>query len=583
MARTTGSQRRQGKAVTTTYGALTLVLLAVIVSVALALTPPAPPAVAEFAPQAQDTIEEAPKNQSSQFGTAEGGDCVPGQACELVINGTRVTIPADQVPPKPKPPTEGAPHIDKARVRRCVGNPPRQTEDPQSPPCVNYWEGTDNGGATYKGVTADEIRIAVPCTDCGTVSENNLRLLEQHFNTRYEFYGRKIRLMSMKVPANRGSSDGSYCSTCSDVPAVQQSYATRADEELRVFASTTYDPSGLVPYIRAYDDELARRKVLSVVERPGYRSTTNFTDRRPYQWSYFPPMDIALRTTGRFVCAQLAGRRAEYAGAVEGQKQRKFGVIYQETEDPRPDLAPLQDELRRCGSEALVGTTTYRRPDSGTQVAQSFQSKDVTTVICLCGSEMEYMWGEASTVNYEPEWLLAGLGGTDTYVNFTFARSHRQYTRVFGVGVNGKLQASNDEPWFWAARESDPSHPAQPASRASYTGLAQLYHQLLVLASGIQAAGPNLTPETFERGLQRLRFPNPGAATAPYYQARVGFGPGDYAMTEGYALVWYREAANPDGVAGLCYVDRGARWTADTWPTYQQRDIRFFEPTAACR
>lgn len=44
------------------------------------------------------------------------------------------------------------------KVRRCVGDPPRQIEDPHSPPCVPYWAG-GNGGATWPGVTADEVRI----------------------------------------------------------------------------------------------------------------------------------------------------------------------------------------------------------------------------------------------------------------------------------------------------------------------------------------------------------------------------------------------------------------------------------------
>src|SRR5439155_24992015 len=42
--------------------------------------------------------------------------------------------------------------------KRCVGNPPRQTEDPLSPPCAGYFDG-DNFGTTYQGVTKDEIRV----------------------------------------------------------------------------------------------------------------------------------------------------------------------------------------------------------------------------------------------------------------------------------------------------------------------------------------------------------------------------------------------------------------------------------------
>ena len=40
------------------------------------------------------------------------------------------------------------------------GNPPRQTEDPLSPPCVAYFDG-DNFGATYRASPRDEIRLLV--------------------------------------------------------------------------------------------------------------------------------------------------------------------------------------------------------------------------------------------------------------------------------------------------------------------------------------------------------------------------------------------------------------------------------------
>src|SRR5688572_11108045 len=100
---------------------------------ALVLVPPSPPQVAEFAPQAQEQIEDAPKQQASEFGAGGAGECAKGQTCDLLGNNSRTTSERRI--------------LEKARVRRCVGNPPRQIEDPQSPPCVNYWQG-NNGGST---------------------------------------------------------------------------------------------------------------------------------------------------------------------------------------------------------------------------------------------------------------------------------------------------------------------------------------------------------------------------------------------------------------------------------------------------
>src|SRR5688500_11929152 len=119
------SRKSAPKSVPLMYGIVAGSLIAIIAALALVFVPPSTPSIAEFAPQVQEEIEEAPLNQSSQFGSGSGGACAPGQVCEA-DTGIGVVAPR-QV-------------IDKARVRRCVaGNPPRQIEDPQSPPCVNFW------------------------------------------------------------------------------------------------------------------------------------------------------------------------------------------------------------------------------------------------------------------------------------------------------------------------------------------------------------------------------------------------------------------------------------------------------------
>src|SRR4051812_871623 len=106
----------------------------VVLSV-LALTPanPAPPAIAEFAPQPKEQIKDAPKEQSSDFGSGGGGDVGNGPASSPSPSARAASPPS--VPDVALPPA--------ARVRRCVGDPPRQTEDPQSPPCVAFWGGKD--------------------------------------------------------------------------------------------------------------------------------------------------------------------------------------------------------------------------------------------------------------------------------------------------------------------------------------------------------------------------------------------------------------------------------------------------------
>src|SRR5207247_1695555 len=77
---------------------------------------------------------------------------------------------------------------------------------------------------------------------------------------------------------------------------------------------------------------------------------------------------------------------------------------------------------------------------------------------------------------------------------------------------------------------------------------------------GFQMAGPDLTPETFERGLRQTRFPNPAH---PIMAGAAGFRDGDHSMTDDAAEVWWSNAARSpyedQGLGTFCYVDAGAR------------------------
>src|SRR3979409_813463 len=87
------------------------------------------------------------------------------------------------------------------------------------------------------------------------------------------------------------------------------------------------------------------------------------------------------------------------------------------------------------------------------------------------------------------------------------------------------------------------------------------------MASGIQMAGPNLTPATFEPGLQRARFPNPDH---PIMAGKVGFLGGSHSMTIDAAEIYWSSTATgpyPDATAGtFCYVDHGRRHSSGNFP-----------------
>jgi hypothetical protein len=127
------------------------------------------------------------------------------------------------------------------------------------------------------------------------------------------------------------------------------------------------------------------------------------------------------------------------------------------------------------------------------------------------------------------------------------------------------------EPWAQAVAAAGGSSDV-----LNYTAARPFYQELLLLASGIQMAGPRLTPETFAAGLHATTFPNPGAGAAPYYQGSVGFPGTSTTMVEDYQAFWLdtresgQDVQNSKGVnqsKAFCAVGLGRRWDVDTWPS----------------
>src|SRR5918992_186795 len=122
---------------------LALLIAAVILPSALNLPQANPTQVLEYAPIPPD--EDAPPPQSE------------GSISSLGLGGSSSLTTG--LNPNPRLPGLGGKGL-KPIVKKCVGKPPRQTEDPNAPPCVPFFEG-DNGGSTWQGVKDDEITVLV--------------------------------------------------------------------------------------------------------------------------------------------------------------------------------------------------------------------------------------------------------------------------------------------------------------------------------------------------------------------------------------------------------------------------------------
>lgn len=555
MAIATGSppSRRAARAPGVVFAALAG-LLVVLVAAALSPTQPPPPPVAEYAPEAVQAVQEAPPEQVSESGIGEegeGGEGGDGGAGEGDGSGgtTTTTTPSAAEDPEDT--------IETERVRRCVGDPPRQTEDPQSPPCVAFWEG-DNGGATARGVTENEIRIVAPN---GTTHDFDLLL--RYFNTRFEFYGRELTLVEGGI---------GFC--FGGTPSSAKNLAVEVAKR-EVFASISFcDNAGTEYY---YYDELARRGVVSVSGLPSTSAEADLAGFHPYQWTYLPTYDKGTRHLAELACS-LEGLPAEHAGPQYVDTTRKFGLISNVyTDAPSPDLTPFRAALAGCGIEVVAHTVQHEREGIGYQGASEESTRQVqnalldmklngvTTIILLThANTTKQVYAGLESQAYQPEVMISTYLYNDPDL-FMDQQPRSQTVHTFGISTWNKGVRVADEFWYQAIKEVDPAFDF-PYKPFTYFGARHDYTQLLMLAAGIQMAGPNLTPETFAQGLQRAQWPNPAHSNEP---GKVTIGPGTHSYMEDAAVIWWHPTNGSEEYGtsgGFCYVDNGARRRLGEYP-----------------
>src|SRR5687768_16669513 len=141
---TTRSRRRARDYPPLAAAALVALLILAILPSSLNLPQSAPTEQLEFAPvPPEDDVTTPPAGNFSSLSLA-GGNTIGSDGS----GGNQTDLGGEVLGGRAKNPS----------TKRCVGNPPRQSEDPLSPPCAAFFDG-DNQGATYQGVTKDEIRV----------------------------------------------------------------------------------------------------------------------------------------------------------------------------------------------------------------------------------------------------------------------------------------------------------------------------------------------------------------------------------------------------------------------------------------
>ena len=458
------------------------------------------------------------------------------------------------------------------------------------PPCVAF--SGDNGGATARGVTADKIKVVRyllaidPATrailvnarlgDEDPVVNRAYEALRRYTNQHFETYGREIEYID--VPARGNDTD----------EEAMKADAIRIAQEIKAFAVIEGNPSAPIPNVFAR--EAAAQGLICIC-------TTSLTDdfyaeNKPYIFSSLPTITEYGMHTAEYIAKRLNNKNAKWAGddKFPGQQmrnqKRKFGLIYLEGNEGRVDPEgkrarnDLVAELKKYGI-SLAADVGYlydpgRNQVDMTNMIAALKRAGVTTIILYVDPlSPALITQEATRQQYFPEWFIAGTGLSDTTAAGRIY-DQQQWAQAFGISP---LWIT----WQTVARSNGyrEFHHGMPGMRPGDEGVLiniyRAYPQLLGI--GIQMAGPNLTPDSFARGL--FNYPRTGgkpAAPLVYFTRQLPTGIKD--MIE----IWYDETGRgPDergeqGTGLIMKADMGRRYQVGQWP---QTDARAFDPNGA--
>jgi hypothetical protein len=543
-----------------------------------------PTATAEYAP--------VPGNSDDSAENANFGETGLANSSGIGAGGTGAgNLPGFLRPPPPE---------FKPRQKLCVGNPPRQTEDPLSPPCVPFFEG-DNHGATFQGVTGKSIKVVMfndlgvegdmtqpwdPSDESTGTNPTLVRTIKaqlRYFQTRFQTYGRRVDLIAQ-------DSTGSSC-------AQQQGDAALTETDFQPFAAVHLgDPKECYQHQLAVAYGTPSFGLSFDIKRAYYQ------EARPYIWGFMPDQETMVGWSAAFICKKLwqdgQGRAKFTSDENLKGKPRRFAMLTPERHWRGPDVEEEGKLMKKylaekcnLSEEPDIVFDTYTAssttaPSGGREASTlmpRYKANDVTTIICYCipvQSEVtvSQMQNTATSIDYFPEW----------YWDSASVMDKGMWQRVHG----SKYQQSFGTSHYWRGKSFEEQYPftsyvsMEPGTRPDMRWNFQIYHLLLNVFEAIQAAGPRLTPESVEQGMYTFQYLHPENPYVPSggYGNYGRYATGDQTFIDtAMGWSWDPTGTPPGAQAGSGCIRpmyKGRRFFAETWPPGDE-DI-FTNPPQPC-
>ena len=402
-----------------------------------------------------------------------------------------------------------------SRTGVTCGNGARQFSfSKYAPLCVPAYSG-NNGGATAPGVTASTITIvyrnrssgesaaisaATGAAEGGTDAQylQDMDTYISYFNKIFELYGRKVVLKAFNGQGDYVQEDQGQ-----DLAAAEADAVTAKDEG--AFADVSF-PLG--SSTQPYEEDLARQGVLSMGAT--YMPQSWFGQFAPYEYSAASPTGTqGGNYTIHVICSRFQGMPAVFAGdAVMQHEKRVFGLItpenpiYMETGDQ------IQNGLTGCGVKVArrvsysVDIPTYQQ--QSTSIIAQMKASGVTTVICGCDPIFPIFADSAADAeDYHPESAELGFGDPLGRLPSSDQMAHT-------ISTDGTQPAADATEAYTAFQKADPG--GKPAE--IYFPLP--YEILLYLFDALQGAGPDLTPQSFQKAVFSMPASLPNGDFGPW-------------------------------------------------------------------
>jgi hypothetical protein len=537
-----------------------------------------PSASAEYAPVPGNQQADQNANFSQTAAASSGGIGSNGQSG--IIGGT---------PPEPPPPQF------RPRSKNCVGNPPRQTEDPLSPPCVSFYEG-DNGGSTWQGVTKDSVTIGYyndfevkgdmnkpwkPSdeNESATNAQNSyyytyhvrtVKALLRYFSARYQTYGRAVKMIAFHSKSGLGTA-----------PPQRDAEALVFNHDHHPFALTV-----LVQNAQSIALDMKERKV-PVFGWNYDVPVSYYNDAAPYFWSVVPDQESNADFTASMICRKLKGQTAKYSidPDLQGRK-RTFALLYTNYTMRGPYLEQVAAALQKsvmdhCGMKFDYVKQYNQDGDSdAAPMMTDLKQKHVTTIVCYCVAQetelsIPKFQNAANGISYFPEWMFDSVTAMDRAL---WERNYQSASQSppFGVSYLWRLPAFKSTYAYEAYLQEEPK--SEPNLRFNF----EIYHVFLNLFEAIQAAGPKLTPENVEKGMFTFAYQDPSNPWIPTGSYGPG-GPSPYTFLDTSMAWWWDPTGTPPGGKpgeGCIRVMYGGRRFYDN--QLPQGDADMFDKTDPC-